>query len=71
MSWTRKETDCIGARGDMAGALCEAVKIVNGKNPKRSNISFHQALPGTIPQQAGELCGFYFMAYLEIFARDP
>lgn len=49
----------------------EAAEAANAKQFKSSNIRFYQAFPGLLPQQAKELCGFYWMAYIEIFAKDP
>lgn len=55
----------------MKKLIREAAEAANAKQFKSSNIRFFQASPGLLPQQANELCGFYWMAYIEIFVRDP
>lgn len=49
----------------------EAAKAINAKKFKSSNVRFYQAFPGLLPQQEKDLCGFYWMAYIEIFMRNP
>lgn len=58
-------------RKPMIKLIREAAEAANAKQIKSSNIRFYQAFPGLLPQQEKDLCGFYWMAYIEIFARDP
>ncbi|KAL4948032.1 hypothetical protein BDW69DRAFT_100915 [Aspergillus filifer] len=65
-----KGNDWDEVREDMSKVMCGAAKTVN-PNETSSKIAFYQASPDMLPQQSDELCGFYLLAYLEIFARDP
>lgn len=58
-------------RRPMIRVVREAAEAANAPKFKSSNIRVYQALPGMLPQQSTDLCGFYWMAYIEIFMRDP
>ena len=55
----------------MIKLIHQAAEAANAEHFKSSNIQFYQAFPGLLPQQKKDLCGFYLMAYIEIFVRDP
>ncbi|KAL3468668.1 hypothetical protein BJX99DRAFT_265990 [Aspergillus californicus] len=55
----------------MIRVLCDAARAASGGKTKHSDIEFFQASPDSLPQQKGDFCGYYLMAYLEVFAREP